>query len=310
MSDNALSDYLGGISRYPLLTADQEIELGRAVQLMLQEQQSDQPSPDRERIVRRGQIARRRFVEGNLGLVVSIAKKYAHRRHSLDLLDLIQEGNLGLHRAVDKYDPARGYKFSTYAYWWIRHFIQEGIAQRDLLIKLPADLNDQIIKIGAVRQRLTVSLGRSPTLQEIADELGADPEALLTAIRRSQSIARLDAMVPCGDGEAVAWGSLLADPSAPTPDELLERADDEILLEQVSQAIAASLDERSREVLLARYGTDKPEPWRDISARTGLHRRSLQRLELRALNVCRLAALGIQGDPVPACVPGEQMTLF
>lgn len=308
MSTNALGDYLLSIGRYKLLQPEQEIEYGRAVQAMVAASAEPDQTDEHRRIIRRGQIARRKFVEGNLALVVKIARKYARNRHTMELLDLIQEGNIGLHRAVDKFDPTKGYKFSTYAYWWIRHFIQESILQKDLLVRLPAEQHDQIIKLWSARQRLLQKLGRTPTFDELAAELGAEPERLLEAIRRSQSISRLDE--PAGDayGE-VTRGAILADPDAPTPDELLDRADDEIAYEAVSEAIQTRLDQRSREILLARHGTDTPETWNDLAARFGLPKRRLQAIEARSLNMLRIAVTGWDRQPEPVS-GGEQITLF
>lgn len=307
MSNNALSDYLLSIGRYQRLKPEQEIELGRLVQAMIQAAAESSQTDEHRKIIRRGQIARKRFVEANLGLVVSIARKYQRNRHTMELLDLIQEGNLGLHRAVDKYDPSRGYKFSTYAYWWIRHFIQEAILQKDLLLRLPADIHDQIIKLWGARQRLHAQLGRPATFDELAAELKADPQALLTAIRRSQSIARLDE--PVGENGEVTRGAILADPDAPTTDDLLDRADDEIRWAAIADAIEHRLDQRSREVLLARHATDAPETWSDLSGRLGLPKRRLQAIEARSLNMLRIAVSGWDRRPEPIA-GGEQITLF
>jgi RNA polymerase sigma factor (sigma-70 family) len=308
MSNNALSDYLSSIGRYQLLKPEQEIELGRAVQAMIAASAEPDQTDEHRKIIRRGQVARKRFVEANLGLVVSIARKYQRNRHTMELLDLIQEGNIGLHRAVDKYDPSRGYKFSTYAYWWIRHFIQEAILQKDLLLRLPADVHDQIIKLWGARQRLHQQLGRPATFAELAAELKADPEALLTAIRRSQAITRLDEPVSDAYGEATR-GAILADPDALTPDEVLDRAHDELQWEAVSEAIQHRLDQRSREVLLARHSTDTPETWADLSQRMGLPKRRLQAIEARSLNMLRIAVSGWEREAEPIAA-GEQITLF
>ena len=308
MSSNSLSDYLRSIGRYQLLRPEQEIELARAVQAMIAAKAEEDQTDEHRKIIRRGEIARKRFVEANLGLVVSIARKYQRNRQTLELLDIIQEGNIGLHRAVDKYDPARGYKFSTYAYWWIRHFIQEAILQKDLLLRLPADVHDQIIKLWSARQRLQQQLGRAATFNELAAELKADPEALLTAIRRSQAITRLDEPISESYGEATR-GAILADPDAPTQDELLDRADDEIQWEAVSDAIQHRLDQRSREILLARHGSDQPETWANLSQRYKLPKRRLQAIEARSLNMLRIAVSGWDREPEPVC-GGDQITLF
>ena len=308
MSNNALGDYLLSIGRYKLLTPDQEIELGRAVQDMIAANAEGAKTDEQRKIIRRGQIARRKFVEANLALVVKVAKKYSRNRHTMELLDLIQEGNIGLHRAVEKYDPARGYKFSTYAYWWIRHFIQEAILQKDLLIRLPAEQHDQIIKLWAAKQRLMRELGRQPTFAELAEHLGAEPEKLLDAIRRSQHITRLDEPVGDAFGETTR-GEILADQDAMTPDELLDQADDEIAYEAVSEAIQSRLDQRSRDILMARHGTDSPEPWSDLAKRHGLPKRRLQAIEARSLNMLRIAVSGWDKEPV-AVEGGEQLALF
>jgi RNA polymerase primary sigma factor len=308
MSSNALSDYLASIGRYQLLKPEQEIELGRAVQAMIAASQEPQQTDEHKRAIRRGQIARKRFVEANLGLVVSIARKYQRNRHTMELLDLIQEGNLGLHRAVDKYDPTRGYKFSTYAYWWIRHFIQEAIVQKDLLLRLPADVHDQVIRLWGARQKLFQRLGREASFSELAEELGADPDALLAAMRRSQGLTRLDE--PCSEEMgATTRGALLVDPDAATADELLEQVDMEIRWQAVSAAIEHRLDERSREILLARHATDAPETWADLSARFKLPKRRLQAIEARSLNMLRIAVSGWDRQPEPVS-GGEQITLF
>lgn len=308
MSSNALSDYLASIGRYQLLKPEQEIELGRAVQAMIAASQEPQQTDEHKRAIRRGQIARKRFVEANLGLVVSIARKYQRNRHTMELLDLIQEGNLGLHRAVDKYDPTRGYKFSTYAYWWIRHFIQEAIVQKDLLLRLPADVHDQVIRLWGARQKLFQKLGREASFSELAEELGADPDALLAAMRRSQGLTRLDE--PCSEEMgATTRGALLVDPDAATADELLEQVDMEIRWQAVSAAIEHRLDERSREILLARHATDAPETWANLSARFKLPKRRLQAIEARSLNMLRIAVSGWDRQPEPVS-GGEQITLF
>lgn len=308
MSSNALSDYLASIGRYQLLKPEQEIELGRAVQAMIAASQESQQTDEHKKVIRRGQIARRRFVEANLGLVVSIARKYQRNRHTMELLDLIQEGNIGLHRAVDKYDPTRGYKFSTYAYWWIRHFIQEAIVQKDLLLRLPADIHDQVIRLWGARQKLFQRLGREASFSELADELGADPDALLAAMRRSQGLTRLDE--PCSEEMgATTRGALLVDPDAATADELLEQVDMEIRWQAVSAAIEHRLDERSREILLARHATDAPETWADLSTRFKLPKRRLRAIEARSLNMLRIAVSGWDRQPEPVSC-GEQITLF
>ena len=156
-NDSSLREYLREIARYPLLSPEQEIQLGRQVVRM------QQPTcTDREQ--RQGQRARDKFIKSNLKLVVNIAKKYDGRqRKAMMLLDLIQEGNIGLARAVDMFDPSRGYRFTTYAYWWIRQAIHRAIANNDNMIRMPSSLHEKIIKIAKVQSRLTQELGRLPS---------------------------------------------------------------------------------------------------------------------------------------------------
>src|SRR5210317_2231381 len=142
MSDT-LRDYLNQIGKIPLLTAAEEIELGHAIQKMIAVQ-TDQPSKEEQRILRIGKRAKERMIKGNLRLVVGVAKKYKHLTNRLTMHDLVQEGNIGLIRAVELFDPARGYKFSTYAYWWIRQGIMRSIQVHDRIIKLPTGAGDAL----------------------------------------------------------------------------------------------------------------------------------------------------------------------
>ncbi|MGA1512658.1 MAG: sigma-70 family RNA polymerase sigma factor, partial [Aquiluna sp.] len=145
MSDT-LRDYLNQIGKIPLLTAAEEIELGHAIQKMIAVQ-TDQPSKEEQRILRIGKRAKERMIKGNLRLVVGVAKKYKHLTNRLTMHDLVQEGNIGLIRAVELFDPARGYKFSTYAYWWIRQGIMRSIQVQDRIIKLPTGAGDALRKV-------------------------------------------------------------------------------------------------------------------------------------------------------------------
>ena len=315
MSEPAFRAYLSAVSRHPLLPPGQEIELGRKIQAMLELRDVESPTPEQKRIIAKGNRARRRFVEANLGLVITIAKKYVRNRRSLDIEDLIQEGNIGLHRAVEKFDPSRGYRFSTYGYWWIRQAIQAAIQTQDLLMRLPVELHDQMIKLGAARQKLLATLGKQPTMDELAAELGASPEALLQAIRRSQYVGSLDEPVQqCEDGESLTRGCTIVDTDAPSAEELLERFERAERAEKLAAIVRADLDPRSREILLARHG-DRPEPWKSLSGRLGLNQRQLQAIEARAIHRCRLIMRGGSASaPVsrvfPAFTTGEQISLL
>jgi len=168
-SYTGIDTYLSEISRYPLLTPQEEIQLGRQVQDMLQLQQLDRElTPDEKRVVKRGERAKQKFVRANLKLVVSAAKRYLHVVKTMDLMDLVQEGNLGLIRGVEKFDPSRGYKFSTYAYWWIRQSINRAIATRERAIRLPGKAQELATSWNTAMRNLHNQLGRAPKLQEIA----------------------------------------------------------------------------------------------------------------------------------------------
>ena len=314
MSEPAFRTYLTAVSRHPLLPPGQEIELGRRIQAMLELRDIENPTPEQKRIIKQGNRARRRFVEANLGLVITIAKKYVRNRRSLDIEDLIQEGNIGLHRAVEKFDPSRGYRFSTYGYWWIRQAIQAAIQTQDLLMRLPAELHDQMIKLGAARQRLLAVLGREPTMDELAADLGASTEALLQAIRRSQYVGSLDEPVQGEDGDNLTRACTIADANALSAEEMLEQFEQAEQAERLAAIVNADLDPRSREILLARHG-DRPEPWKVLSERLGLNQRQLQAIETRAIHRCRLIMRrGAASAPAPRVFPafttGEQMSLL
>jgi RNA polymerase sigma factor (sigma-70 family) len=171
--DSSLKSYLNEISRHPLLTLDQEIQYGRRIARMCELKKLDRELTAQERHeLRSSQRARDRFMQCNLRLVVHAAKKYDRRnRKSLEIMDLIQEGNLGLARAVELFDYTRGYRFSTYAYWWIRQGIQRAIAQNDAMIRIPAAMHDTMLKVDRVKDALGQKLGRTPSLKEIADEI-------------------------------------------------------------------------------------------------------------------------------------------
>lgn len=288
--DPALRLYLSQIGQFPLLRPEQEIELSRQVAAMLElkarEAEGYELTAPEHRIVKRGARAKSKFMEANLRLVVEIAKKYKTGRRTLEMLDLIQEGNIGLSRAVEKFEPEKGYKFSTYAYWWIRQSIQHSIQWQDFLIRMPLPIHNQIMKISRAREELTKTLARDPKPQEIAQHLGIETEVLTEAIRRSRFVASLDEQIPGGDGTGTR-ADMLADPDEPSPDERLAAIDDEHSLERLAEIVEQQLDHRAREVLLARRGGDRPEPWTEIQARTGLPAEALRRIETAAMERCR-----------------------
>lgn len=315
--DPALRAYLDSLSRYPLLTAEQEIELGRQVIYLQDLQAIDNPTPEQRRAIKRGKRARERFIQANLRLVVDIAKRYRQHRRSLELIDLIQEGNIGLARAVEKFDPSKGYKFSTYAYWWIRQAIQHAIQWSDFIVRLPLPIHNRLIKLSRAREELFRELGRNPTLAEIAERLGIEMNVLLDAIRRTQYTTSLDEPVGADDSEGgMTRGDYIQDPNGATPDELLDAIYASHQAEQLTEIVQSSeLSPITREVLLARHGSDQPERWADLQERLGISRVRLQEIEQRGLRRCRLlltrhSTSPVTSDAIPTPAAVEQANLF
>ena len=314
-SDPSLRNYLSQLGRYPLLRPEQEIDLSRKVSAMIEllerEAAGEEITPDQRRTIKRGARAKQRFMEANLRLVVDIAKKYQSRRRTLELLDLIQEGNIGLARAVEKFDATKGYKFSTYAYWWIRQAIQHSIQWQDFIVRLPLPIHNQLIKIGKAQEALCQELGREPSAIEVAKRLGVDIKVLNEAVRRTRYVGSLDEQMPGGDGNGT-YGDLLADPAAMTAAEHLDWLSDQHDVDRLSDFLTEHIDPQARDVLLSRHGA-RSEPWVEIENRTGLGRATLQRIEARALNRCRRLMAGL---PVAAAIPTaasnnqEQVSLF
>ncbi|HEX2032614.1 MAG TPA: sigma-70 family RNA polymerase sigma factor, partial [Chloroflexota bacterium] len=251
------------IREIPLLTPEEEVALDR-------------------RIERGDEAALQQFTVANLRLVVSIAKRYVGR--GLSLIDLIQEGNIGLMRAVQKYDWRRGYKFSTYATWWIRQAITRAIADKGRTIRLPVHVGEALGKVYAAQQRLTQELGREPSDAEIGAEIGLD-EARVTETRLA---ARLPSSIdqPIGDDEDAAIADFVVDRNVPDPE---DRVQARSLQEDAHQALTQTLSEREQLVLQMRYGFGSYVPCslEEISRRLGLTRERIRQLEARALRKLR-----------------------
>ena len=276
---SALQRYLSSLDACPLLTPDQELELGRRVAAWTQLKDRPDPTPEERRIIRSGLRARERFIRANLRLVVSVAKKYAACRKTLELADLIQEGNIGLAKAVDRFDYTRGYKFSTYAFWWIRQSITKSIQMSDRAVRLPIKIHDALIKAEPARRRLAQVLGRMPTLEELATELKVDPDDLSNAASVGAQPSSLDQRLQCDDGAGTTLLDLLAiDDGAPTP---LERIDDDATYEALSAILSDRIDATARDILLARHG-ERNATWAEIAAETSIPLYRLKELEARA----------------------------
>ena len=275
----SFKSYLNEIARYPLLTVDQEIQYGRRIAKMRELQQLERTLTDAEqRLVRSGQRARERFMQCNLQLVVHVAKKYENRRRkSLEIMDLIQEGNIGLARAVELFDSSRGYKFSTYAYWWIKQGIQRALSQNDAMIRLPTGLHELLAKIARTTSDLSHRIGRTPTLAEVADHIDVDVNAIHDALRRSHTVYSLDAIT--AGSETLSLIDMIADPqSLVDMDELSISHQAQEMLELIDKY----LDDRSKFIVRSRR-LQQPLTWAEISEKVGVAPSRVQQLERMAL---------------------------
>ena len=287
--------WLNQISRHPLLTAAQEISLATMVQAWQQH-----PDPAPAAVVRRGRRAADRMVAANLRLVVVIAKRYARHCRAEDLPDLCQAGNLGLIKGVHRFDPTRGYKFSTYAYWWIRQGSVRWLEEHSRTIRLPSSFSQVISGAGRATHQLAGDLGREPTLVELAQALEMNPQELSLAFSRSVGCASLDATRLDGD---MTLGELIADPQVGNHDDRLEAMAYQERLAGLHRALDV-MPGRPRRLLEERWGlvTGTPRTIRSIAAEDGSTAAKIS-LELRraegALRV-RLHAQGQEPDPLVA----------
>jgi RNA polymerase primary sigma factor len=293
----SFKSYLNEIARYPLLTVDQEIQYGRRIAKMRELQQLERTLTDAEqRLVRSGQRARERFMQCNLQLVVHVAKKYENRRRkSLEIMDLIQEGNIGLARAVELFDSSRGYKFSTYAYWWIKQGIQRALSQSDAMIRLPTGLHDLLTKVARTTSDLGQQMSRTPTLTEVAEHIGVDVNIIHDALRRSHAVHSLDAI--SANSETLSLIDMIADPkSLIDMDELSISHQAEEMLDLIDKY----LDDRSKFVIRSRR-LQEPMTWAEISAKLGIsdeRTRQIERMALFRLKMLLNKGKELNGTPL------------
>lgn len=299
--DSIIQSFLRDIGRIPLLTPEAEIKLGQRVQRMMvlldlkaslrktckQEPtlqqwaaQANLSEAELQRRLQQGQHAKHRMIEGNLRLVVSVAKKYQHRK--LDLPDLIQEGTLGLERAVEKFDPGRGYKFSTYAYWWIRQGITRAIAEQARTIRLPIHCTERLNKIKRVQRELSQSLGHTPTTNDIAIALDLSPKQVRESLQIARHPLSLEAKI--GENRDTELQDLLED-TTPLPEELA-------MQQSLKQSLLASLEglpKLQREVIILRYGLQNETALSlsQVGKRLGMSRERVRQLQNMALKHLR-----------------------
>lgn len=250
--------YLREIGKVNLLAAEEEVELAK-------------------RIEKGDKAAKDKLISSNLRLVVSIAKKYVGR--GLTLLDLIQEGNIGLHRAAEKYDWRKGYKFSTYATWWIRQAITRAIADQARTIRIPVHMVETINKLFRTSRRLMQELGREPTPEEIGDEMDMDPDRVREIFKIAQETTSLEA--PVGEEEDSQLGDFIEDTTAEQP---LETASRELLKENLNEVLS-TLSDREAKVLKLRFGLDgeKPMTLEEVGREFGVTRERIRQIEAKAL---------------------------
>ena len=287
--DDPVRMYLKEIGKVPLLTADEEIELatamtaGNAAKERLKEiEESGEEITDEERKAlnaecKRGERAKQKLAEANLRLVVSIAKRYVGR--GMLFLDLIQEGNLGLIKAVEKFDYTKGYKFSTYATWWIRQAITRAIADQARTIRIPVHMVETINKLIRVQRQLLQDLGRDPTPEEIGAEMGMSPDRVREIQKISQEPVSLE--TPIGEEEDSSLGDFIEDSTAVAPP---EAASDSMLREQLDQVLD-SLADRERKVIKFRFGLEDghPRTLEEVGREFGVTRERIRQIESKTL---------------------------
>lgn len=285
VQSDSIGWYLSTIGRVPLLTPAEEIELAHHVQAgkRLQALPVADLSPQQRRQVRMGQRARDRMMAANLRLVVSVAKKYQNQ--GLELLDLVQEGAIGLERAVDKFDPAMGYKFSTYAYWWIRQGMTRAIDNSARTIRLPIHVSEKLSKMRRASRELSHQLGRQPNRLELAHALAMRPEELDELMTQSAPCASLDAH-PRGDEDRSTLGELIADPASSEHFDSMDRH----LQKEHLGAWLSQLNEREQTILKLRFGLEGEEPrtLAEIGRLINVSRERVRQLEAKAIMKLRL----------------------
>ena len=300
--------YLREIGRVPMLTREQEIVFGKQVQQMmtlidakealakkLQREPNmsewadkvEQSETEVQQTVAQGKRAKQKMIEANLRLVVAIAKKYQKR--NMEFLDLIQEGTLGLERGVEKFDPTRGYKFSTYAYWWIRQAITRAIAQQGRTIRLPIHITEKLNKIKKVQRELAQTLGRSPTPAEIAKELELEPAQIREYLNMARQPVSLDVRV--GENQDTELQEMLED-DGPSP----EYYTNQEFLRQDLNNLLAELTPQQREVVALRFGLEDGNEMSlaKVGERLSLSRERVRQLEHQALAHLRRRRANVQ----------------
>jgi len=281
--------YLHEISKTPLLDAAQEVDLSKTIEaglyaeylLDLDELPAKWDRDELRSMVRLGETAKDLFIRANLRLVVSIARRYV--RSGMPMLDLIQEGNTGLVRAVEKFDYERGFKFSTYATWWIRQAISRAIAQQERTVRLPVHLVEDVNRMRNVVRQLTRELGTDPEIIQIADALGVTAERVVELKQWSQDTVSLD--TPVGDDGDTSLGDLVSDTDSPSPEDVVVASMERNRI----AGLLGHLDDRSAGIMRARYGLEdgREHSLTEVASRFSLSRERIRQLEIQALGRLR-----------------------
>uniref|UniRef100_UPI0035E4653A RNA polymerase sigma factor RpoD n=2 Tax=Candidatus Mycosynbacter amalyticus TaxID=2665156 RepID=UPI0035E4653A len=291
VSDDSVRLYLREIGKIPLLNAEEELALAQEIVANREEldeltaKLDDEELSAAERSKLKSRIAKLakpkdKMAEANMRLVVSIAKRYSGR--GLDFLDLIQEGNTGLLRAVEKFDPDKGFKFSTYATWWIRQAITRAIADQARVIRIPVHMVETINKLLRTQRRMTQELNREPTMEELSKELDMEPSKIEYVMKIKQDIHSLDAGVGRdGDEEDSVLGDFIEDEDSATPE---ESASNQLLKEQV-QAVLSTLSDREQKIVRMRFGLDngKSHTLEEVGQEFAVTRERIRQIEAKAL---------------------------
>ncbi|MPV51904.1 sigma-70 family RNA polymerase sigma factor [Corynebacterium sp. zg331] len=293
-NDNPSADlvrvYLNGIGKTALLTAEDEVELAQQIEVGLyaehllahaHEPLTRAKKRDLKVLAREGKKARSHLLEANLRLVVSLAKRYTGR--GMPLLDLIQEGNLGLIRAMEKFDYSKGFKFSTYATWWIRQAITRGMADQSRTIRLPVHLVEQVNKLSRIKRELYQHLGREATNEELAEESGIDESKIEMLLRQSRDPVSLD--MPVGADEEAPLGDFIEDAEAADAESAVVAS----LRHSDIRSVLSTLEEREQDVIRLRYGLDDgvPRTLDQIGRRFGLSRERVRQIEREVMSKLR-----------------------